>query len=110
MIAIPIAATAAPLIANSKSSPHSDKRLSEETCGKSIAFPHRDALSCFIQCRFRGKRLMEECSENQDRMALSNVMFRRQKASISEGMQLIVFASVPAIASFLICLAISTTR
>ena len=59
-------------------------------------------------------------------MALSNVMFRRQKASaafnqgcrvsdvchltISEGMQLIVFASAPAIAAFLICLAITMTR
>jgi hypothetical protein len=27
--------------------------------GKSIAFPHPNALSCFIQCRLGDKRLME---------------------------------------------------
>jgi len=59
-------------------------------------------------------------------MALSKVMFRRETVSaahnqscrasgvchptISEGMQLIVFASAPAIAAFLICLAMSMTR
>ena len=58
MIAIPIAITATPpwLIALFTTQA---KRLSERTCGKSIAFPHPQALSCFIQFRFSGKRLME---------------------------------------------------
>ena len=64
--------------------------------------------------------------EMRIKMALSSVTFRPQIPSaalnqscrasdvchptISEGMQLIVFASAPAIAAILICLAISMTR
>ena len=126
MIAIPIAVTATPPIANNtlhhllvETSVRRD--LCEEYC-----FSILHALSCFIQFRFGAKRLMEGCARNQDRMALSNVTFRRQTASavfnqscrvsdvchltIFEGMQLIVFASAPAIAAFLICLAITMTR
>ena len=59
MIAIPITVTATPPMANSTLHHPAAKRLSEGTCGKSIAFPHPQALSCFIQSRFGGKRLME---------------------------------------------------
>ena len=59
MIAIPIAVIETPPMANSTLHHPGAKRLSEVTCGKIIAFPHPQALSCFIQSRFVGKRLME---------------------------------------------------
>ena len=59
MIAIPIAITSTPPVLIALFTTQAAKRLSEETCGKSIAFPHPQALSCFIQSRFVGKRLME---------------------------------------------------